>query len=321
MRLQRSTLAVPATSEHFLPKAASSAADAVFLDLEDSIAPHRKDHARSLAIAALQTIDWRDKLVAVRINDLESCWGYKDIVDVVEACPRLDAILLPKASGPEDIRFVARLLSGIEARLARGKAVGIDALIETPAGVANVEAIAAASPRLQSLSFGVGDYSVAMQAPQTNFGTPDADYGVLTGGDGTGAREFHWNDQWHFALARLCNACRAHGLRPIDGPFTALADMPGYESSARRARALGFEGKWAIHPSQLAIANRVFSPSDAELSWANRVSTAMQAAIAAGNGAVQFDGRMIDLAHVRQAGNLLARQRLIDARTDRDDGV
>ena len=314
MQLQRSLLAVPVTSPQFAPKAAVSDADAVFLDLEDSVAPRRKDEARSLAIAALRTLDWRNKLVAVRINDLDTPWGYRDIVDVAESCPRLDTILLPKAGSAEDVRFVARLLTAIEARQPRERPLGIEALIETPAGVANVEAIAAASPRLQSLSFGVGDYSAAMRAPQTDFGVPDGSYGVLTTAAAGGDRQYHWNDQWHFALARMCNACRANGLRPIDGPFTSLDDGAGYLAAAGRARALGFEGKWAIHPSQIAAANAVFSPSDSELAWAQRVTEAVSQATEAGNGAARLDGRMIDLVHARQAEHVLARSRLISAR-------
>lgn len=314
MQLQRSLLAVPVTSPQFPPKAAASDADSVFLDLEDSVTPSRKDEARALAITALQTLDWRDKLVAVRINDLDTPWAYRDIVDVAESCPRLDTILLPKAGSAEDVRFVARLLAAIESRHPRERRVGIDALIETPAGVANVEAIAAASPRLQSLSFGVGDYSAAMRAPQTDFGVPDPSYGVLTTATAGSDREYHWNDQWHFALARVCNACRANGVRPIDGPFTSLEDVEGYLAAANRARALGFEGKWAIHPSQIAAANAVFSPSDRELAWAQRVTEAMQGATDAGKGAARLDGRMIDLVHARQAEHVIARSRLISAR-------
>ncbi len=313
MRLQRSLLAVPATTPAFLTKAAASDADAVFLDLEDSVAPARKDEARTLAIEALRTIDWGGKLVAVRINDLASQWGYRDIVEVAESSARVDTLLVPKVGSAEDVQFVARLLAGIEARHPRDRRVGIDALIETPAGVANVEAIAAASSRLESLSFGVGDYSMAMRVPQTDFGVPDADYGVLTTA-ARGDREYHWNDQWHFALARVCNACRANGLRPLDGPFTSLDDGDGYRAAARRARALGFDGKWAIHPSQIAAANEVFSPSKNELEWAERVTEAMRAALAAGSGAARLDGRMIDLVHAKQAEHLIARQRLIAAR-------
>lgn len=226
VRLQRSFLAVPATSPHFFSRAAEGAADTIFLDLEDAVAPDRKTEARGLAIAAINGIDWRDKGLSVRINEIGSAWGYRDIIDVVESCPRLDSVLIPKVADAGDVRFVERLLDGIEASLGRKKRVGIEALIETPIGLSNVDAIAAASARLESLSFGVGDYSVAMQVPQTDYGTPDPAYGVL--GSGTGdERPYHWNDQWHYALARIGNACRANGLRPIDGPFTNFSDTEG----------------------------------------------------------------------------------------------
>jgi malyl-CoA/(S)-citramalyl-CoA lyase len=312
-RLQRSVLAVPATSERFLLSAARGSADAVFLDLEDAVAPARKPEARGLAIRALNEIDWGDKLVAVRINEIGSVWGYRDIIEVAETCPRLDTVLVPKVSGPEDIAFVHRLLAAIEASIGRQAGIGIEALIETPAGLAKVEEIAGASPRLESLAFGVGDYSVAMQVPQTSFGTPDPDYGILTD-----RQAFHWGDQWHFAMARIANACRGHGLRPIDGPFTDIDDLQGFAASARRGRALGFEGKWAIHPSQIETANTAYTPSIDEMAWAGRLHEAMSEAVAGGRGAARLDGRMIDLAHLKQAEILQSRRRLIDLKNEPD---
>jgi malyl-CoA/(S)-citramalyl-CoA lyase len=312
-RLQRSVLAVPATSPHFFSRAAEGGADTIFLDLEDAVAPDRKTEARGLAITAINSIDWHGKGLAIRINEIGSAWGYRDIIDVVENCPRLDSVLIPKVADAGDVRFVERLLDGIETSLGREKRVGIEALIETPIGLSNVDAIAAASQRLESLSFGVGDYSVAMQVPQTDYGTPDPTYGVL--GSGTGdERQYHWNDQWHYALARIGNACRANGLRPIDGPFTNFSDTEGYRACARRARALGFEGKWAIHPDQIEHANHIFSPSNAEIAWARRIEGAMAQALAEGSGAVQLDGKMIDLAHIKQARSLLQKMQSIERR-------
>lgn len=312
-RLQRSVLAVPATSPRFFRRAAEGDADTIFLDLEDAVAPHRKTEARGLAIEAINSIDWRDKGLAVRVNEIGSAWGYRDIIDVVESCPRLDTVLVPKVADAGDIRFVERLLEGIEASLGREKRVAIEALIETPTGLSNVDAIAAASPRLESLCFGVGDYSVAMQVPQTDYGTPDPAYGVLGSAAGD-ERPYHWNDQWHYPLARIGNACRANGLRPIDGPFTNFSDAEGYRACARRARALGFEGKWAIHPDQIEHANHVFSPSNAEIAWARRIEDAMGEALAGGAGAVQLDGKMIDLAHIKQARSLLHKTQSIERR-------
>lgn len=316
-RLQRSVLAVPATSERFAASAARSAADAIFLDLEDAVLPARKAEARASAIHSLNHIDWGNRVVSVRINEIGSAWGYRDIVEIVEQCPRLDTILVPKVAQAEEIRFVARLLEGIELGLGRETRVGIEALIETPRGVARVEQIAAASSRLESLAFGTGDYSVAMHVPQTQYGSPDPHHGVLGRlPDGSGAA-FYWNDQWHFALARIANACRANGLRPLDGPFTAIDSPAGYFASARRSRALGFEGKWAIHPSQIEMANESFTPTRAELSWALRVRDAMTVAASSGYGATTLDGAMVDLAHLRHAQIIQSRQQLIDSQCPR----
>lgn len=312
-RLQRSVLAVPVTSERFVASAAQSAADAIFLDLEDAVLPARKAEARALAIRALTQFDWGDRLMSVRINEIGSPWGYRDIIEIAERCPRLDTILVPKVADAEGIRFVEKLLCGVESGSGRDPHVGIEALIETPQGVANVERIAAASVRLESLAFGTGDYSVAMQVPQTRYGSPDPHHGVLGGAADGSASTFYWNDQWHFALARIANACRANGLRPLDGPFTAIDDSAGYEACARRSRALGFEGKWAIHPSQVESANRVFVPTHAELIWASRVREAMSAAAELGRGATRLDGAMIDMAHLKHAEIIQSRQRLIDA--------
>jgi malyl-CoA/(S)-citramalyl-CoA lyase len=318
-RLQRSVLAVPVTSRRFVDSAARSPADAVFLDLEDAVAPSRKEEARALAIQALNEVKWGSKLVTVRINEIASPWGYRDVIDIAERCPRLDTVLVPKVAHEEDVRFIERLLNAIEVRHSRNQPIGIEALIESPQGLANVERIAAASARLESLMFGVGDYSVGLRVPQTEYGIPDPDYGVLTNRSTTDLRTFHWNDQWHYALARIANACRANDLRPIDGPFTALDDSEGYVTAARRSRALGFEGKWAIHPSQLRHANSVFVPSVDELTWARRVSEALSDALAAGHGAARLDGRMVDLAHIRHAEILHSRQQMI-ARSSADLG-
>lgn len=312
LRPQRSILAVPATSTHFFAPAAAGPADAVFLDLEDAVAPGRKDEARELAVEALAGLDWGAKWMTVRINEIGSIWGYRDIIDLVERAPRLDSLLIPKVESPEDVRFVERLVVAVEQRNGRDRPVALEALIETPGGVARVEAIAGASTRLASLAFGVGDYSVAMQVPQIEYGVPDPDYAVLAPAGPDGERVAHANDQWHFALVRIANACRAAGIRPLDGPFTAIADLDGYEAAARRGRSLGFDGKWAIHPAQVETANRIFSPSPAELAWAARVDAAMTEALAAGAGAAQLDGRMIDLAHVRHARLLRDRQSMIE---------
>jgi malyl-CoA/(S)-citramalyl-CoA lyase len=311
-RLQRSELAVPATNPRFFAKAAASAADVVFLDLEDAVAPQAKDEARALAVAALNDIDWGNKTMAVRVNGLDTPWAHRDILDVARLAPRLDLILLPKAGSAFDVRFVDQLLTLIERETGRAKRTGIEVLIETAMGVANVEAIAQASPRLEAMIFGVGDYTVEMRTYDEIFGTPSERYAVLTHAPDGAPRQHHWNDQWHFAMARIANACRAYGLRPVDGPYTDFRDSEGYRASAARAAALGFEGKWAIHPSQIELANATFSPTGAQLQWAARVTRLLEETNRSGQGAVGDGGVLVDMAHLKQAGHLQRRQALID---------
>jgi malyl-CoA/(S)-citramalyl-CoA lyase len=317
VRLQRSELAVPATSPRFFEKAAASAADVIFLDLEDAVAPGRKDEARAQAIAALNDRDWGTKTMAVRVNGLDTPWAHQDILEVAREAPRLDLILLPKAGSAFDVQFVAQLLTLVERQTGRAKRTGIEVLIETAKGVANVEEIAQASDRLEAMIFGVGDYTVEMRTYDEVFGTPSPRYAVLTHGDEGAGRQRHWNDQWHFAMARIANACRAYGLRPIDGPFTDFRDAEGYRASAQRAAALGFEGKWAIHPSQIELANAAFSPTAEQLAWAARITAMIEETNRAGQGAVGAGGVLVDMAHLKMADAIVQRQALIDTATGR----
>ena len=298
-RLQRSELAVPATSEKFFVKAAAGPADSLFLDLEDAVAPAKRVEARAIAVRALNELDWGTKIVSVRVNGLNTPWAIADILAVAR-CPRLDMVLLPKVETPADVIFLDRLLTGLELEVPRERRLGIEILIETTKGLANVEAIAAASPRLEGIIFGVGDYSIELENFDTVFGSPNPEYAVAG----------HANDQWHFALARIANACRAYGLRPIDGPFANYGDPESYRASAIRARALGFEGKWAIHPSQVAIANDVFTPSATQIAWARDIATRMEVAASEGMGAIGMEGVLIDRAHVLLSGKILHRARV-----------
>jgi malyl-CoA/(S)-citramalyl-CoA lyase len=315
-RAQRCELAVPATSPRFFAKAAASAADSLFLDLEDAVAPAHKDVARAQAIDALKNLDWGDKFVSVRVNGLDTPWALQDIVEVARHAPRLDAILLPKTGSAFDVRFVEQALTLIERETGRSKRVAIEVLIETAKGVANVEEIAQASDRLEAMIFGVGDYTVEMKTYDRVFGRPSERYAVLTDADASGARQRHWNDQWHFAMARIANACRAYGLRPIDGPFTDFRDADGYRACAQRAKALGFEGKWAIHPTQIALANEVFSPTAEELEWAAHIRELMARTTHDGQGAVGDEGVLVDMAHLKMADAIVQRQALLQ-RTQR----
>lgn len=311
-RLQRSELAVPATSGKFFAKAAAGPADALFLDLEDAVAVSRKDEARQIAVDAINGLDWGTKCLAVRVNGLDTPWGYKDIVALAENCPRLDLILLPKTNRAEDVYVVETLLAAAEMTTKRPHPMGIECLIETAAGVANVEAIAAASStRLEALIFGVADFALSVGARDALTGAPNPLYQVMSAADAGAERVRHWNDPFHFALARIAIACRANGIRAIDGPFTNFGDPDGYVSSAERASALGFEGKWAIHPTQIEHANRVFGPQPDEIAWAEDVVAQMEAN--AGRGAIAIGGKLIDIAHLKRAHALLARRDRIAA--------
>jgi malyl-CoA/(S)-citramalyl-CoA lyase len=316
-RLHRSELAVPGTNVRAMEKAPTLGADLVFLDLEDAVAPDDKEQARANVIDALGAHDWSGGAVSVRVNGLDTHWCYRDIVDVVEARGDvLDTVLVPKVGSPSDVEFIATLLDQIEQRNGweRGR-IGVHILIETAKGMANVEAIARARlDRLEAMVFGVADYAASVQARTTNIGGANPDYAVLTDPDATGTRETHWGDQWHFGISRMVAACRANGLRPIDGPFGDYSDADGFRAAARRAAALGCEGKWAIHPSQVVLANEVFTPGDEEVDRASRILQAMEDAAKDGKGAVSLDGRLIDAASIRMAQNLMTKVEQMRAR-------
>ncbi len=316
-RLHRSELAVPGTNARAMEKAATLGADVVFLDLEDAVAPDDKERARANVIEALEAHDWSRCAISVRINGLDTHWCYRDVVDVVEARGEiLDTVLVPKVGSPSDVEFVATLLDQMEWHqgLEPGR-IGIHVLIETAKGMANVESIARARPdRLEAMVFGVADYAASVQARTTNIGGANPDYAVLTDPDEAGARAIHWGDQWHFGISRMVAACRAEGLRPIDGPFGDYQDADGYRGAARRAAALGCEGKWAIHPSQVALANQVFTPAEEEVDRAERILQSMEEAAKEGKGAVSLDGRLIDAASIRMAENLMRKVEQMRAR-------
>ena len=316
-RLHRSELAVPGSSPQFFEKAARSAADVVFLDLEDAVAPDQKVQARRNIVQALHEIDWGDKTLTVRINGLDTSYMYRDVIDVIEqGSERLDMIMIPKVGTAADVYALDMLVTQCEQAMGWQKRLGFSLIIETALGMANVDAIAAASPRNEALHFGVADYAASTRARTTNIGGPNPGYVVLTDSIEGAERDVHWGDMWHYPLARMVVAARAHGLRPIDGPFGDFSDPDGYRAAAGRAAALGCEGKWAIHPSQIALANEVMGPPPAEVDRARRILAAMAAARAEGKGAVSLDGRLIDIASIRQAEGLVAKADQIAATTD-----
>jgi malyl-CoA/(S)-citramalyl-CoA lyase len=301
-RLNRSELAVPGSSPQFFEKAAQGPADVVFLDLEDAVSPDDKPQARKNVIEALNDLDWSGKTVSVRINGLDTHFMYRDVVDVVEqAGDKLDLIMIPKVGTAADVYALDMLVTQIEAAKGWKKRIGFELIIETALGMQNIHEIAAASKRLESLHFGVADYAASTRARTTNIGGANPSYSVLTDKDDDGARAVHWGDMWHYAIARMVVAARANGLRPVDGPFGDFSDAEGYRAAGMRSAVLGCEGKWAIHPSQVTLANEVFTPSEAEITKAKRIIEAMEQAKREGKGAVALDGRLIDIASIRQA--------------------
>ena len=305
-RLNRSELAIPGSQPQMFEKAAKLDVDVIFLDLEDAVAPKEKEQARKNIIKALNEIDWGNKSMSIRINGLDTHYMYRDVVDVVEqAGERLDLIMIPKVGTAADVYAVDMMVTQIEAAKGYKKRIGFEHIIETALGMQNVSEIAAASPRNESLHFGVADYAASTRARTTIIGGVNEDYSVLTDPAKDGSREVHWGDMWHYALARMVVAARANGLRPIDGPFGDFSDPDGYRAAAKRAAVLGCEGKWAIHPSQAALANEVMSPSDSEVDRAERILKAMADAEKTGKGAVSLDGRLIDYASIRQAEVLI----------------
>ncbi len=302
LRLQRSELAVPGSNPGMFEKALKSDADYVFLDLEDAVAYSDKLQARKNIIEALNDIDWRGrgKTISFRINGIDTHYMYRDIVEVVEqAGKHLDTILVPKVGVPADIYMVDAMLTQIEEAVGITEPLGIEALIETTLGMSNVEAIAASSRRLEAMRFGSGDYAASCQARTVDIGGLNPDYP---------------GDQWHYAMSRMVVACRAYGLRPIDGPYGDFKDLEGLETAAKRASALGYEGKWAIHPSQIDLANSVFSPTAVEVDHAKRILAKLEEAAASGKGAASLDGRMIDAVSARMAENFVKKDEAIHSK-------
>ena len=302
-----------------LEKAPGLGADVVMLDLEDAVAPDDKERrARAGDRARCTSSTGRAARVSLRINGLDTHWCYRDIVDVIEqAGEHVDTVLIPKVSCAGDVHLVATLLAQIEAALRAPAQIGISVLIETAAGMHNVDEIAAACPeRMEAMVFGVADYAASLQSHTTSIGGSTAATAVRTD---AGAE--HWGDQWHYPLARIAVACRAHGLRPIDGPYGDFGDPEGYRAAARRAAVLGYEGKWAIHPSQIELANDVFTPDAAAAEKTRRIVAAMAEAAREGRGAVSLDGRLIDAASLRMAEVLLTKLEQIEARESARPGA
>jgi citrate lyase subunit beta/citryl-CoA lyase len=298
MLLRRSELAVPAANDNMFAKAAASEADLVFLDLEDATAPAHKVAARAKAITALNDLDWGGTARAIRINGLDTQWCHDDIIEVVTgAGHNLDTIVVPKACTARDVWWVDLLLTQLEAKLGLQRRIRLEVLIEEVEGLANAEEIATASPRIDALIFGVGDFSLSQGARvDTNF----VPLGAYPG------------DFWLYARNKVLVAARIAGIDAIDSPYPDYADLAGYETEARRSSLYGYTGKWAIHPDQIPVANAVFAPTADEIALAERNMAAYREAEARGLGAVGVEGVLVDAAHVKMARNTLARVALIN---------
>ena len=290
-RARRSELATPASSERMCERAPSAGADLVFLDLEDACAPAVKESARATAVGALTGLDWGRTVRAVRINGIDTPWCHGDIVEVVTGAPdALDVVIVPKVRRARDVWWVDVLLTQLEAKLGLVRPIGLEVLIEDAEGLANALEIAQSSERLEALIFGAGDLSASLHARVDGNFDPLVDYP---------------GDFWHFARAQVLTAARAGLVDAVDAPYPAYQDPEGYRRAALAASALGFDGKWAIHPGQVPIANEVFSPTPEEVAEAMAAVAAYRSAEAGGTGAIGRDGRLVDAAHMRLAANTL----------------
>jgi citrate lyase beta subunit len=301
VRLERSMLFVPAARWSVIEKAAASAADAVCIDLEDSVATDEKAGSRANVVRAFQELDFGRRVRMFRINDLETPFAYRDLIEIVEAAgERIDLVMLPKTNSPSDVTFVDKLLRQIEDHCALARQIGIEAQIETAAGFLAVREIAQSSPRLEALIFGPGDYSASMQIPSVGIGEFDRHDEAYPG------------HRWHAVMHTIVAAARANGLRCLDGPYAAYKDAAGLEKSCNIALAMGFDGKQCIHPSQLAVCNATFTPKAHDAAHAQEVVGAYERAIAEKCGVASLNGKMIDAASLRMARTILQKQRLID---------
>ncbi|WP_339768360.1 L-malyl-CoA/beta-methylmalyl-CoA lyase [uncultured Pseudosulfitobacter sp.] len=295
-RPNRCQLFGPGSNTKLFAKMAASEADVINMDLEDSVAPSDKDTARANIIQAISEHDWGNKTLSVRINGLDTPYWYRDVVDLLEQSgERLDQIMIPKVGCAADIYAVDALVTAIETAKGRTKKINFEVIIESAAGIAHVEEIAASSPRLVAMSLGAADFAASMGMQTTGIGGTQENYYMLR----DGAK--HWSDPWHWAQAAIVAACRTHGVLPVDGPFGDFSDDDGFRAQALRSATLGMVGKWAIHPKQIALANEVFTPSEEAVAEAREILAAMEQAKANGEGATVYKGRLVDIASIKQA--------------------
>lgn len=305
-RPNRCQLFGPGSRPSIFEKMATSDVDVINLDLEDAVAPDDKAEARKNIIQAVGDVDWGKKTLSVRINGLDTPFWYRDVVDLLENChDRIDQIMIPKVGCAADVYAVDALISGIEAAKGRKKPINIEVIIETAAGIAHVEEIAASSPRLVAMSLGAADFAASMGMQTTGIGGTQENYYMHRDG------QKYWSDPWHWAQTAIVAACRTHGVLPVDGPFGDFSDEDGFRAQALRSATLGMVGKWAIHPKQVTLANEVFTPSEQAVTEAREILAAMEDAQKTGSGAAVYKGRLVDIASVRQAEVIVRQAELI----------
>ncbi|KFE35975.1 L-malyl-CoA/beta-methylmalyl-CoA lyase [Thioclava atlantica] len=305
-RPNRCQLFGPGSRPAIFEKMAASAADVINLDLEDSVAPDDKAQARRNIIQASHEIDWGTKYLSVRINGLDTPYWYRDVIELLEeGSERIDQIMIPKVGCAADVYAVDALVTAIETAKGRKKKISFEVIIESAAGIAHVEEIAASSPRLQAMSLGAADFAASMGMQTTGIGGTQENYYMLR----EGAK--YWSDPWHWAQTAIVAACRTHGVLPVDGPFGDFSDDEGFRAQALRSATLGMVGKWAIHPKQVALANEVFTPSEAAVSEAREILAAMEEAKARGEGATVYKGRLVDIASIKQAEVIVRQAEMI----------
>ena len=311
-RVNRSQLFVPGSKPDLFKKASESNADIICLDLEDAVAPQDKDAAKQNVIKALNDHDFGTKTISVRINGLDTHYCYRDVVDLMENTgERLDLIMIPKVGVPEDVYAIDMLVTQIENKTNREKKIGFELIVETSMGITNLDRIITGSKRIESLHFGYADYAASVRMRTTNIGGSNQDYSILTD-EINGNRKVHWNDMWHYPISKMTTIGRAHGLRIIDGPYGDFSDPEGFKSHAKRTAILGCEGKWAIHPSQVDLANEVFTLPEKEVQKARDIINAMKKAQESGAGAATLNGKLIDAASIRQAEQIIEQTDLIN---------
>ncbi|NCO21229.1 MAG: CoA ester lyase [Rhodobacterales bacterium] len=305
-RPNRCQLFGPGSRPAIFEKMAASAADVINLDLEDSVSPDDKAQARQNIVAAINDIDWGKKHLSVRINGLDTPFWYRDVVDLLEqAGDRIDQIMIPKVGCAADVYAVDALVTAVEAAKMRQKRIALEVIIETAAGIAHVEEIAASSPRLQAMSLGAADFAASMGMQTTGIGGTQENYYMHREG------QKYWSDPWHWVQTAIVAACRTHGVLPVDGPFGDFSDDEGFRAQALRSATLGMVGKWAIHPKQVALANDVFTPTLEAVQEARDILAAMEQARRDGQGAAVYKGRLVDIASMRQAQVIVRQAEMI----------